>query len=31
MIGSLRTDIDLDVFIITMVQNFSLFTFKDQA
>ena len=26
--GSLRTDIDLDVFIITMVQNFSLFTFK---
>lgn len=26
--GSLRSDVDLDVFIITMVQNFSLFTFK---
>ncbi|MFF2176586.1 TetR/AcrR family transcriptional regulator [Lysinibacillus sp. NPDC058147] len=26
--GSLRLDVDLDVFIITMVQNFSLFTFK---
>lgn len=26
--GSLRSDVDLDVFIITMVQNFSLFTYK---
>lgn len=26
--GSLRLDVDLDVFIITMVQNFSIFTFK---
>lgn len=26
--GSLRRDIDLDLFIMTMVQNFSLFTFK---
>lgn len=26
--GSLRLDIDLDVFIMTMVQNFSLFTYK---
>lgn len=26
--GSLRQDIDLDLFIMTMVQNFSLFTFK---
>ena len=26
--GSLRQDIDMDLFIITMVQNFSLFTFK---
>lgn len=26
--GSLRLDVDLDVFIITMVQNFSLFTYK---
>jgi AcrR family transcriptional regulator len=26
--GSLRADIDLDVFILTMVQNFSLFSFK---
>ncbi|MET1178327.1 TetR/AcrR family transcriptional regulator [Peribacillus simplex] len=26
--GSLRPDVDLDVFIMTMVQNFSLFTFK---
>lgn len=26
--GSLRSDVDLDVFILTMVQNFSLFTFK---
>lgn len=25
---SLRTDVDLDVFIITMVQNFSIFTYK---
>ena len=26
--GSLRSDVDLDVFIMTMVQNFSSFTFK---
>lgn len=26
--GSLRSDVDLDVFILTMVQNFSLFSFK---
>ncbi len=26
--GSLRTDIELDVFILTMVQSFSLFSFK---
>lgn len=26
--GSLRADMDLDVFILTMVQNFSLFSFK---
>ena len=26
--GSLRRDVDLDVFIMTMVQNFSYFTFK---
>ena len=26
--GSLRKDVDLDAFILTMVQNFSLFTFK---
>lgn len=26
--GSLRSDVNLDVFIITMVQNFSLFTYK---
>lgn len=26
--GSLRSDIDLDLFILTMVQNFSLFSFK---
>lgn len=26
--GSLRPDVDLDVFIMTMVQNFSLFAFK---
>ncbi|OUS76180.1 hypothetical protein B1748_13005 [Paenibacillus sp. MY03] len=26
--GSLRPDVDLDVFIMTMVQNFSIFTFK---
>lgn len=26
--GSLRLDVDLDVFIMTMVQNFSFFTFK---
>lgn len=26
--GSLRSDVDLDVFIMTMVQNFSLFTYK---
>lgn len=26
--GSLRSDVDLDVFILTMVQNYSLFSFK---
>ncbi|WP_342507306.1 helix-turn-helix domain-containing protein [Sporosarcina sp. FSL K6-2383] len=26
--GSLRSDVELDVFIMTMVQNFSLFTYK---
>ena len=26
--GSLRSDVDLDVFIMTMVQNFSLFAYK---
>ncbi|WP_438297408.1 TetR/AcrR family transcriptional regulator [Sporosarcina sp. FA15] len=26
--GSLRSDVDLDLFIMTMVQNFSLFTYK---
>lgn len=26
--GSLRTDVDIDLFIMTMVQNFSIFTFK---
>lgn len=26
--GSLRSDVDLDVFIMTMVQNFSIFTYK---
>lgn len=26
--GSVRTDVDLDLFIMTMVQNFSLFTYK---
>jgi len=26
--GSLRSDVDLDLFIMTMVQNFSIFTYK---
>jgi len=26
--GSLRSDVDLDVFVMTMVQNFSIFTYK---
>ena len=26
--GSLRSDVDLDIFIMTMVQNFSIFTYK---
>lgn len=26
--GSLRSEIDLDVFVMTMVQNFSIFTYK---